>query len=105
MKKAQPLEITELILQIEYEHILLQRALTKTQITLLVLINELSKHIRFDKEMTDYLLSTENLWNNTATAYATKTFYCNMPLEAQKRNGFDIILKSIPNNFLEPNNF
>lgn len=105
MEDAQPPEITELVLQIEYDQILLKNTLTKTQITLLVLIRELSKHIRFDKDMTGFLLSTGNLWNEKANVYATKTFYCNMPLEIQKREGFDFILKNIPESFLEPDNF
>lgn len=105
MEDAQPAEITELVLQTEYEQIFLNNTPTKTQITLLVLIKELSKHIRFDKDMTDFLLSTANLWNDKANAYATKTLYCNLPLEIQKREGMDFILKNIPKSFLEPDNF
>lgn len=105
MEYAQPIEITELVLQIEYEQIFLNYKLTKTQITLLVLIKELSKHIRFDENRTDFLLSTSNIWNHKANTYATKTLYCNLPLEIQKREGLDSILKNIPKSFLEPNNF
>lgn len=103
--EGEPPETTELILQSEYDYVLCKYNMSLKQIMEILLIKNLSWHIHFDDNYFDYLLSTSNLWQDRANEYACRTLYANLPLEIQKREGYDKILSLLPNEMLEPDNY
>lgn len=96
-------EISNLILQSEYDDILKSFDLSLSQIMQLQLIKDISQHIHYDKDCFAYLLSTSGLWQDKANEYATKTFYGNLPSEKYYQE--KEILKYIPEEMLELDNF
>lgn len=105
MEDAQVPETTDIILQIELGRILAEQKPSREQLTALILIKELTMHIRFDEDPSDYLLSTSSLWNNKVNEYACRTFYCNLPPEILKKQGMDEILALIPPEQLKRDDF
>lgn len=82
---GQPPEIAKLILDSEYDIILNNRQVDVETVLCLQFIKELSWHIHYDKDCYAYLLSTDNLWENDAFEYASRTFYPNLPEEIKER--------------------
>lgn len=82
---GQPPEISDLILNAEYDAVLSGgRVSVKTAMNLR-LIKELSWHIHYNEDYYGYLLSTENLWGNEVIEYASRTFYPNLPKEVKEK--------------------
>lgn len=102
---GEPPETTELILQSEYDYVLCKYKPGMKQIMEMRLIKNLSWHIHFDDNYFDYLISTSNLWQDKANEYACRTFYANLPLEIQKREGYDKTLRLLPDEMLELDNY
>ncbi len=105
LTEAEPPETTRLILQSEYDYIVQSLHPDCGKILELQLIKNLSEHMRFDENDYEYLLQTENLWQDKANAYACRTFYGNLPPKVQKRGGYDKILSHMPEEMLDLDNY
>lgn len=114
MEDAYTPNLFAFVLQVERAHIAAHHTLTKEQITLLVMIETLSMHIRFDETPSEFMLGDiEGLWYNnvpypgeiSAGEYATKTFYPNLPEDVQKKHRLDELLRTVPPDFLRPDDF
>ncbi len=93
---GQPAEISDLILNAEYDAVLSGgRVSIKTAMNLR-LIKELSWHIHYDEDYYGYLLSTENLWGNEVFEYASRTFYPNLPEEVKEKYRIYDLIKYMP---------
>lgn len=93
---GQPPEISDLILNAEYDVVLSgDRVSIKTAMNLR-LIKELSWHIHYDEDYYGYLLSTENLWGNGVSEYASRIFYPNLPEEIKEKYQINDLIKYIP---------
>ena len=89
-------EISDLILNAEYDAVLSGgRVSVKTAMNLLM-IKELSWHIHYDEDYYGYLLSTENLWGNEVNEYASRTFYPNLPEEVKEKYQIHDLIKYMP---------
>lgn len=97
MIDGQPKEISDLILNTEYDLILRRESLTKEMAFALCMVKELSGHIHYDEDYYKYILMTDNLWGNDVFEYASKTFYPNMPKEMkEKYHIYDLIGHLLP---------
>lgn len=93
---GQPPEISDLILNAEYDAVLSGgRVSVKTAMNLR-LIKELSWHIHYDEDYYGYLLSTENIWGNEVIEYASRTFYPNLPEEVKEKYQIHDLIKYMP---------
>ena len=97
---AQPQEIARTILESQYDFILSNSQLPASTAMQMLLIEELSLHIHYDKDPSQFLLSTGNLWQNLAEEFACLTFYPNFPPEWQKAHGVYEIVQNIPKKML-----
>ena len=88
---GQPPETASLILDAEYDVILNTGAVSVKTAMSLRLIKELSLHIHYDEDYYSYLLSTDNLWGNEVSEYASQTFYPNLPEEIKEKYKFPYI--------------
>lgn len=102
---GQPYEISQLILESEYDVLLHHGKADIETVMCLRMIKELSCHIRFDKDYYGYLLSTWNLWGNRALGYAAWTFYPNLPAPVREKYGIDEMIKDIPREMLRLDDF
>lgn len=93
---GQPLEISEIILDIEYDKILVYGGGDTKTLLVLQMIRELSKHIHYDEDYYGYILSTDNLWGNKVFEYAAKTFYPNIPDEFKIKYKINELISHIP---------
>jgi len=93
---GQPVEISELILDTEYDAILVGGGVDTKTLLVLRMIGELSKHIHYDDDYYGYMLSTTNLWGNRVFEYATKTFYPNLPDEFKVKYKISELISYIP---------
>ena len=93
---GQPPEIARLILEAEYDAVLSKVAVSAKTAMSLRLIKELSWHIHYDEDYYAYLLSTENLWGNEVSEYASLTFYPNLPEEIKEKYQIHDLIKYIP---------
>lgn len=93
---GQPLEIASLILDAEYDAILSGTSVSVKTAISMRLIKELSWHIHYDEDYYGYLLSTENLWGNEVSEYASRTFYPNIPEEIKERYQIHELIKYMP---------
>ncbi len=50
----------------------------------------------YDEDYYGYLLSTENLWGNGVSEYASRTFYPNFPEEIKEKYQINDLIKYIP---------
>lgn len=102
---AQPEEVARPILESQYSFILNNSKLSPDTALEMWLARELSLHIHYDSDPYDFLLRTGNLWGELAEEFATRTFYPNMPADAQKKYGVDEVLRHIPEGFLRPEDY
>lgn len=93
---GQPPEIASLILDAEYDAILSGTSVSVKTAISMRLIKELSWHIHYDEDYYGYLLSTENLWGNEVSEYASRTFYPNIPEEIKERYQIYDLIKYMP---------
>jgi len=93
---GQPPEISDLILNAEYDAVLSDGRVSVKTAMGLRLIKELSWHIHFDKDYYEYLLSTVNLWGNEVFEYASRTFYPNLPEEVKEKYQIYALIKYMP---------
>lgn len=93
---GQPPEIASLILDAEYDAVLNRATVSVKTAMSLRLIKELSWHIHYDEDYYGYLLSTENLWGNEVSEYASRTFYPNLPEEIKERYQIHDLIKYMP---------
>lgn len=93
---GQPPEISRLILEAKYGEIISRGEITAETALGLQLIKELSWHIHYDEDYYCYLLSTDNLWGNTALKYASFTFYPNLPEDIKEKYQISDLIKYIP---------
>lgn len=89
-------EIASLILDAEYDAILSGTSVSVKTAISMRLIKELSWHIHYDEDYYGYLLSTENLWGNEVSEYASRTFYPNIPEEIKERYQIYDLIKYMP---------
>lgn len=90
------LELARLILEAEYDAVISSGQLSTETALGLQLIKEFTWHIHYDADYYSYLLSTENIWGNTALEYANLTFYPNLPEEIQRKHRIHDLIASIP---------
>lgn len=103
-------DLSDLLLQTEYDYLLLNKQVNKNDILLLNLIRRFIKQMQLGElEIGGGIV---NIWNNKAFEYAQKTFYCNFPLDIQKKHGWNQELNMLlklprfnPATFFEPDNF
>ena len=93
---GQPPEISDLILNAEYDAVLSGDGVSVKTAMNLRLIKELSWHIHYDEDYYGYLLSTENLWGNEVFEYASRTFYPNLPEEVKEKYRIHDLIKYMP---------
>lgn len=91
-------ELARLILDAEYDAAVSRRQVSTETALGLQLIKEFTWHIHYDEEYYSYLLSTENIWGNTALEYANLTFYPNLPEEIQCKHRIHDLIAIIPEN-------
>lgn len=89
-------ELARLILEAEYDAVLSSVQLSTETALGLQLIKEFTWHIHYDADYYSYLLSTENIWGNTALEYANLTFYPSLPEEIQRKHRIHDLIASIP---------
>lgn len=94
--EARSPELSRLLLEAEYDSILSCGAVSVETALGLQLIKELSWHIRYDDDCCGYLLSTENIWGNAATEYASFTFYPNLPEDLKDKYHIGDLIEQIP---------
>lgn len=97
---AQPEEVSQPILESQYDFILSHSQLSPKTALQMWLIRELSLHIHYDSDPYEFLFHTGNLWGSLAEEFACRTFYPNMPVKWQKKYGVDEVLVHIPEDFL-----
>lgn len=97
---GQPREISDLILDAEYDLILQKEALTVETALALHMIRELTCHIHYDEDYYGYILMTDNLWGNDVFEYAARTFYPNMPEEIKEKYHINDLIKYLPSELL-----
>ena len=102
---GQPIEISDLILDTEYDVILASRNVGTNTLLVLRTIKELSKHIHYDNDYYGYIISTTNLWGNKVFEYAAKTFYPNVPDEFKEKYGINELIKNIPQEMFQLENY
>lgn len=89
-------ELARLILEAEYDATISCGQISTETALGLQLIKEFTWHIHYDEDYYSYLLSTENIWGNTALEYANLTFYPNLPEEIKCQHGIDDVIAIIP---------
>lgn len=102
---GQPIEISDLILDTEYDVILASGNIDTNTLLVLRTIKELSKHIHYDNDYYGYIISTDNLWGNKVFEYAAKTFYPNVPDEFKEKYGINELTKNIPQEMFQLENY
>lgn len=98
-------ELSRLILESEYDTILHCGHVSTETVIGLQLIKELTWHIHYDGDYYSYLLSTDNLWGNSALEYATLTFYPNLPENVKAKYRIYNLIQYVPENMLRLNDF
>lgn len=98
---GQPPEISDLILDAEYDTIVSNEGITEELALVLRMIRELSYHIHYDSDYYRYILSTDNLWENEIFEYASYIFYPNMPDDARHRYHIDSLIRHMPEDMLK----
>lgn len=102
---AHPPEIARMLLEAEKDAACVGRPLSVQKALCFQMMKELALHIYYDEDFYSFLLYTENLWGNSATEYATLTFYPNLPEEIQQKFGVWDMLQRIPENMLRKDDF
>lgn len=102
---AQPEETARLILESQYDFILSHSQLSADIAMKMWLIRELSLHIHYDRDPSEFLLGTGNLWGDLAGKFACQTFYPNMPVEWQISHGVRDIVEHLPLDFQQLNDY
>lgn len=102
---GQPPEISDLILDAEYDTIVSNEGITEELAFVLRMIRELSYHIHYDSDYYRYILSTDNLWGNEIFEYASCTFYPNMPDDARHRYHIDGLIRHMPEYMLKRDDY
>lgn len=97
---AQPEEVSRPILESQYDFILSHSQLSPEIALQMWLIRELSLHIHYDKDPSEFLLFTGNLWGDLANEFACRTFYPNFPNHWQEKHGVREVVEHIPESFL-----
>lgn len=99
-------ELTRLILETEYSAFINKNKEIPMEITLgLQVIKELTRHIYYDEDYYNYLLSLENIWGNSAIEYATRTFYPNLPEDIKRKYHINELIEDIPSNMFRLDDF
>ena len=97
---AQPEEVARPILESQYDFILNHSQLSPEIAMQMWLVRELSLHIHYDRDPSEFLLRTCNLWGDLADEFACLTFYPSFPADWQKEHGVLEIVEHIPQNRL-----
>ena len=105
MIDGQPKEISELILSAEYDCLIQNKNLDVNTTLCLKIIKELSWHIHYDEDYYEYILSLENIWGNEVFEYASLTFYPNLPNSAKEKYKIDDLIKHIPQDKFQLDNY
>lgn len=89
-------ELSRLLLETEYDTAM-HRVSNSAEIILgLQLIKEFAWHIRYDEDYYCFLLSTDNIWGNTALEYASLTFYPNLPEDIKNKYHIAELIRYVP---------
>lgn len=102
---AQPPETSRSILESQYDFILSHSQLSPDIALKMWLIRELSLHIHYDPDPSEFLLRTCNLWGDLAEEFACQTFYPNMSPQWQKSHGVYEIVENFPKHLLRLSNY
>lgn len=89
-------ELARLILEAEYSAVLSCGQISTETALGLQLIKEFTWHIHYDEDCYQYLLSTENIWGNSAVEYASFTFYPNLPEDIKSKYHINDLIAHIP---------
>ena len=89
-------ELARLILEAEYDAAISCGQISAETALGLQLIKEFTWHVHYDEDNYSYLLSTENIWGNTALEYANLTFYPNLPEEIKCKYRIHDLIAIIP---------
>lgn len=93
---AQPEEVARPILESQYDFILNHSQLSPEIAMQMWLVRELSLHIHYDRDPSEFLLRTCNLWGDLAGEFAYLTYYPNFPIDWQKEHGVHEAVEHIP---------
>ena len=93
---AQPPEVTQLLLDAQYQELLAQGGLSLEELLALGTVRQLAMHLPYDPSPYEYLLSLENLFGDKAQEYYTFTFAPNLPPQVREHYGMDDFLQFIP---------
>lgn len=99
------MELSQLILNAEYDAIVSSEPVNVETALSLRLIKELSLHIHFDDDNCGYLFSTAELWGNAALEYASMTFYPNLPAEIGEKYHIPELIAYIPQDRFRLNDY
>lgn len=102
---AQPPEVARMILESQYDFIVSNSQLTEAVAMQMLLIEELSLHVHYDKDPSAFLLSTGNLWGNAANEFACRTFYPNFSGEWQREHYVFEVMQNIPEGMLRRDDY
>lgn len=102
---AQPEEVARPILESQYNFILNNTSLPPEAAMEMWFIRELSLHIHYDKDPSEFLLRSGNLWGRLAEEFACRTFYPNFDEEWQKMHYVDDVMAHIPKELLRPEDY
>lgn len=101
--QCSPPELSQLLLDAEYDALLSQGPLTMEQTLCFRTIKELCWHIYYDQEggPHSYLDSIGNLMGPRAEQYAWRTYYPNLPEDVQKKLHVDDVVAGFPREMLQ----
>lgn len=102
---GQPPEVSALILDTEYGLVIQRGQMTPETALGLRMVRELSWHIHYDEDYYRYILMTDNLWGSRVFEYASRTFYPNLPEEAQDRYHIHDLIKYMPQEEFRPEDY
>ncbi len=102
---AQPEEVARPILESQYSFILNNASLPPEAAMEMWFIRELSLHIHYDKDPSEFLLRSGNLWGPLTEEFACRTFYPNFDEEWQKMHYVDDVMAHIPEELLRPEDY
>ncbi|MCM1184262.1 MAG: hypothetical protein NC337_12900 [Roseburia sp.] len=105
MLGGEPEETAEPVLKSEYDFILKGSDCDVQTILCLNVIWKLSCHIHYDEDYYGYILSIVNLWGNDVFAYASRTFYINMPEEYKEKYSIRELIKYTPEEMFRPEDY
>lgn len=98
-------ELARLLLEAEHSAFLGNSKISHEAYLGLQVIKELAWHVHYDDDYYGYLLSTENIWGNSALEYATLTFYPNLPEQIKCKYQVHELIQNVPTEMFQLDNY